>query len=210
MACQEQHTDIAKLLVSRGSSTSVLDATGCSPLRLAVNNGNVPLMHFFLERSVDGLEVKVKGLSLVDLASVRKFSDAVFTLAKFGAKLSDRAVKMSIAEGNTNLLKACADQGLPLQKDALHLACRKGDLDLCRMLVEKLGLAPDDKCVVLAKNSGNDQLEAWIRPLVVSGCAACGKAAEKRCGKCKLAKYCSVECQKKDFKSHSLVCQKSE
>lgn len=38
-------------------------------------------------------------------------------------------------------------------------------------------------------------------------CQACGKSgADKRCGKCKAVWYCSLPCQKHDWKSHKTSC----
>ncbi|KII90500.1 hypothetical protein PLICRDRAFT_52228 [Plicaturopsis crispa FD-325 SS-3] len=43
---------------------------------------------------------------------------------------------------------------------------------------------------------------------VQSKCArrGCDKSSDKRCSKCRSAGYCSVECQKQDWKLHKLVC----
>lgn len=41
-------------------------------------------------------------------------------------------------------------------------------------------------------------------------CGGCGAlAADKRCGKCQLAFYCSAECQRKDWKQHKRVCNET-
>lgn len=37
-------------------------------------------------------------------------------------------------------------------------------------------------------------------------CKVCGKEDAKRCGKCHRVFYCSVKCQKKDWKSHKETC----
>lgn len=36
----------------------------------------------------------------------------------------------------------------------------------------------------------------------------CGKEAPLICGKCKLERYCSRECQKEDWKKHKDICKK--
>lgn len=213
LACLEQHTDVAKWLVSRGSSTSAVDATGASALRLAVNHGNVALIRFFLERSNAGIEQKVNGLTLVDLASVRKFPDAVLELAKFGAQLTERVVKLGVAEGHVALINFCMDKGLTIPQEALHVACKKGNFELCQRLVQDKHLMIDESCVRLAKGCENAKLEAWVRArgpdIDLKKCAACGKDALKKCGKCKSVVYCNVECQKKDFKSHTKACKEN-
>lgn len=37
-------------------------------------------------------------------------------------------------------------------------------------------------------------------------CKVCGKKDTKKCGKCHMAFYCSVQCQRKDWKSHKQDC----
>ena len=44
----------------------------------------------------------------------------------------------------------------------------------------------------------------------VEGCARCGKPAEKICSRCKGVRYCSQECQKKDWPSHRGGCSSKE
>jgi hypothetical protein len=47
-----------------------------------------------------------------------------------------------------------------------------------------------------------------VSETVVTNCWSCNGSdlALKVCGHCKIAKYCSKECQKKDRKIHKLVC----
>ena len=40
-------------------------------------------------------------------------------------------------------------------------------------------------------------------------CKICGKEEAKRCGKCHKVFYCSVQCQRKDWKSHKEACNSS-
>ena len=44
------------------------------------------------------------------------------------------------------------------------------------------------------------------RVLGVCSSSTCSKDATLRCGVCKVAKYCSVACQRRDWKSHKAVC----
>lgn len=71
-------------------------------------------------------------------------------------------------------------------------------------------------CVPLAKNIIQENFEAFFPQLQVEkekigvGCKACNKLSEKLmvCSACKIAKYCSPECQKKDWSKHKEVCKK--
>ena len=40
-------------------------------------------------------------------------------------------------------------------------------------------------------------------------CHVCTKPGDKICGKCKNARYCSLECQKKDWATHKLSCTRT-
>jgi len=57
-----------------------------------------------------------------------------------------------------------------------------------------------------------DQLRNLMRNAFIQSesCQLCHLATEsiKRCGACKVAKYCSADCQKKDWKEHKLGCKK--
>ncbi len=47
-----------------------------------------------------------------------------------------------------------------------------------------------------------------IKMLSDAGCFSCGKMDKqmKRCGACKIARYCSKECQKRDWRNHIALC----
>ena len=40
-------------------------------------------------------------------------------------------------------------------------------------------------------------------------CQVCGDVGNKKCARCLNARYCSRECQAKDWKTHKTVCTKS-
>lgn len=41
-----------------------------------------------------------------------------------------------------------------------------------------------------------------------SKCSVCGKPSSSKCSICKAVKYCSVDCQRKDWPTHKIHCQK--
>ena len=56
-----------------------------------------------------------------------------------------------------------------------------------------------------------EEAKQLLRAESVSLCAAgCGMAGDKKCAKCKLASYCSVECQRAHWKVHKKTCKKQE
>jgi len=40
-----------------------------------------------------------------------------------------------------------------------------------------------------------------------SKCTGCNKVGLKKCKSCKAVYYCSIECQKKDWKNHKVNCK---
>lgn len=43
--------------------------------------------------------------------------------------------------------------------------------------------------------------------LLTTLCSACDKSSSSQCSGCNNAQYCSAACQKKDWKTHNLVCE---
>ncbi len=209
---------MAKLMVSRGADMNAVDKQGASPLRVAVNSGNLQLVSFFLDRNAEGINEKVNGVALIDLACLRKHFDVVDLLAQHGATTSDRMLKIALKDSNLKLLRLCVSNAkLEVPQTALYVACKKGDLDLARILVEDRHLAPDLSCVKYALESREPKLERWMRVKaseeLAKKCLACGKfeggegnVKLLRCGKCKMVKFCSVACQKAEQKAHAGYC----
>ncbi len=215
LACEGSHTDVAKLMVCRGANINIVDKQGVSPLRVAVNTGNVELANFFLERNAEGINDKVKDTHLIDLACARKYYDLVELLIKHGARVTERILKMALKDSNLRLLRLCVGQKMELPQTALYLACKKGDFDLARVMIDDLHMVPDLSCVKYARESRESKFEAWIRERaadeLAKKCLGCGKAESAelkllRCGKCKMVKFCSVACQKAEQKAHAPFC----
>jgi hypothetical protein len=47
-------------------------------------------------------------------------------------------------------------------------------------------------------------------PPVTLICSVCGEKSSLRCSNCLGAFYCSIPCQKKDWKTHKVICKKAE
>jgi len=52
----------------------------------------------------------------------------------------------------------------------------------------------------------NSPIENWTQQR--QACAMCGQHTKSVCGRCHQIRYCSRECQKKDWSGHSRICQK--
>jgi len=53
-------------------------------------------------------------------------------------------------------------------------------------------------CYTTCDGCGADDVE--------EACVVCGNPSNKRCSKCKVTKYCSTECQRRDYKEHKVNC----
>lgn len=62
----------------------------------------------------------------------------------------------------------------------------------------------DCTCPACIKSDELTPLYWIIKDLML--CHVCKQKAEYRCNKCKILRYCSSECQKKDWKSHKTTC----
>jgi len=60
----------------------------------------------------------------------------------------------------------------------------------------------------LAGEEGERPPEAEAEARVILSCAVCGAKKGRRCGRCREVAYCSVECQKKDFRKHRPKCDR--
>jgi hypothetical protein len=47
-------------------------------------------------------------------------------------------------------------------------------------------------------------------PTSLQYCSVCGHQSSLRCSNCIGALYCSVTCQRKDWKSHKVICKEAE
>lgn len=69
-------------------------------------------------------------------------------------------------------------------------------------------VANQDLKALLATAFRHTDLQLMERIGQIGACRVCQKSTDqmKKCGACKVTKYCSAECQKKDWKEHRLVC----
>ena len=44
--------------------------------------------------------------------------------------------------------------------------------------------------------------------VVEKRCAYCGRVAHRRCGRCRMLRYCSAECQRVAWPQHRQMCEK--
>ncbi len=71
--------------------------------------------------------------------------------------------------------------------------------------------ANDECCIVVGEPEKKD-LRFNRHPFVCGLCDVCGKQPEAKlvCEKCKIATFCSVECQKKSWPTHKQICKTND
>eukprot|EP00034_Subulatomonas_tetraspora_P001282 GABW01001584.1.p1 GENE.GABW01001584.1~~GABW01001584.1.p1 ORF type:complete len:102 (-),score=8.09 GABW01001584.1:15-320(-) len=70
------------------------------------------------------------------------------------------------------------------------------------------GLEYCPRCCLDLRDMNEDAKNEAVRKLCSA--SGCHKKASHRCGKCMIAKYCSRECQAKDWKRHKSKCRTEE
>ena len=81
-------------------------------------------------------------------------------------------------------------------------ACKAFD----KTVFDTLGGLQQTKDIVGAKTEGEDEFRWYMRKCNVCGLTQKQKKL-KKCGSCKCVFYCSLECQKRDWKDHKKVCK---
>ena len=66
------------------------------------------------------------------------------------------------------------------------------------LLILTFELGPLESHLILARNESMGPTK--------TECTVCSKKADKRCSHCKITKYCSSDCQSKDWAFHRFMC----
>jgi hypothetical protein len=130
------------------------------------------------------------------------------------------------SNGETDLCKLLIERGADptvFRKtdnlNSIQIAARNGHVEVCRYLVVDCGFDMSPLCIAalegrigllekeLERRNEQIQRTLYIEP-VQKICCFCKEVPKKRkkCGKCKIAIYCSRECQYQHWKDHKLTC----
>ena len=187
VGCQTGHSEVVQLLVSAGASVDQADNDGATPLFMACQNGHseVALMLLSTGASVD-----------------QAMNDGATPLMTAAHKGRSAIVRY--------LLKHGADPSLTWSEDrstALHLAAMQGHKKCVALL------APHASPEQLANTTSLVPAEMRDK-LRLRQCAYCGKLQVlgektfKKCGQCRVLRYCSKDCQTKHWEGkHELECK---
>ncbi len=95
----------------------------------------------------------------------------------------------------------------------LHWALAYYNRDIARILIRhnaQATIASSDGLipVTMIKKEGDKQMLAEIEMVSKKGiCIACNQSATQKCSQCKLAYYCSAQCQRNSWAQHKSFCQ---
>ena len=127
----------------------------------------------------------------------------------------------------TELLKheVAIDAVEDLGHTALMVACISGEAEVVEILLKanaNIELPRNDgkTAIDAAKATRNDSIVKMLEDEIVrrvkvkeaicvkeGRCAICNAEATAKCGRCKVAPYCGLDCQKAHFKQHKKLCK---
>eukprot|EP00617_Octactis_speculum_P026289 CAMPEP_0185756606 /NCGR_PEP_ID=MMETSP1174-20130828/15023_1 /TAXON_ID=35687 /ORGANISM="Dictyocha speculum, Strain CCMP1381" /LENGTH=174 /DNA_ID=CAMNT_0028435633 /DNA_START=77 /DNA_END=601 /DNA_ORIENTATION=+ len=157
------------------------------------------------------------------LASDPRSTSSLISPACPCAVKKDGATPMYIAahQGHVDAIKALAELGADVNESQKNgatpvlIAAHQGHMDAIK-LVYKLGadMKPDCRWSATYLARAIDHIEAVkriekIRQKLTSECEFCGSSSKRLKKWCEIVRYCSRECQVKDYKKHKNECNSS-
>ncbi|KAF8321108.1 hypothetical protein DL93DRAFT_2072797 [Clavulina sp. PMI_390] len=138
----------------------------------------------------------------------------VFGCEKFSLSISipDLSIySVKITNTITTMQRSLLDSGTEMHLDSLTKLVEQINIITSRLRTKPSTIIPDEvkQLWTLTNFAGTSQelVEAWNEEFVCGlvGCSST-RPAKLQCARCKVQYYCSVECQKPDWKSHKKVC----
>jgi cytohesin len=229
------HVDAIRALVELGADVSTPMVDGATPVYAAASNGHVDAIRALVELGADVSTPMVDGATPVYAAAENGHVDAIRVLVQLGANVRTPVVDVItpvhltahsghhvdaigvLAELGADVSTPVVDGPSPVHAAALH-----GHAGVIKVLY-KLGAdmafpydASLPSITALAQEGGHTAaLLAIQRALRVLGeqapCQRCGSTSRRRkvCTGCGRARYCSVQCQRRDRRKHRAECSLS-
>jgi FOG: Ankyrin repeat len=217
VAAMEGYSAIVELILAQKDAKIEPNESGVTALHWAAKRGRKNVVKLLLNHGVQP-----------DMAT---FEDKQTPLlwAASGGKDTPQRIRMATRESITRppvqdymaIVEMLIARGANVNYETglrftpLHWALAYYNRDIARMLIRHKanaslvssdGLMPS---AMIAKE-GDTQMLAEIEMVKKQGtCSVCSKQATQKCGKCKLAYYCSAQCQKDSWAQHKSFCQEA-
>ena len=207
MAAQEGYLPTTRALLSHGADPNLWhEEMQITPLHISASNDHIFVVRELLNHSKTIVDaVSGKGYTPLIMACSQGYVDTPRALLEHKANVDYQ----SPGDGATALHHAVTSGFIPCAQLLLsfhpNLEIKdKGDMTAAQCAEAMVQERPDDKRFQVLHN-----LFATLNVDERGKCAVCYKPLEaaKRCGKCKAVVYCTVACQKADWKTHSKVCK---
>lgn len=143
-AVENNHNEIAKILIEQGANLNLPDFTGKQALHFAVLSSNVELVEFILQHGGDVNAQDVDGLTPVHYAATSGNVSVLVLLVRFGAFVNtqdhqgETALFYAVREGQVNALKLLLQAGA---NPALQNEDEETVIELCQELNDQSLLA---------------------------------------------------------------------
>jgi uncharacterized protein len=128
-AAEDDHPDVARMLLHAGADLEATTSWGATPLDWAATMGSTKVADLLLARGARGMNL-VTAASLGKLDLVRKFLDS-------GAPLTSLARRAAPAEPNDHWVADSACMKGDVISDAFYGACRNGHTVAAALLLER-------------------------------------------------------------------------
>jgi ankyrin repeat protein len=230
IAAQVGHVDVIKTLADLGADVNTPSNDGFTPVAIAAQKGRVDAIKTLVDLGADTNTPTNDGCTPVFRAAQLGHVDVIKILANLGANVNTpnndgfTPVFVAAQDGHVDAIKTRVDLGANVNTPSntgdtpVLIAAQNGCVDVIKVLY-KLGadMAPTAAkftALNVAKVSVQAEAVVLIEKIlnkITSECELCGCSTKRlsKCSRCEKARYCSRECQVKDYKKHKKECVQS-
>ena len=179
-----RHSGVVQVLIDAGADIEATNHMGRSPLLVATEGVNAVYLKMLVEAGASVRATDNKRESCLTLAAHHGNNENVRYLVSLKdvdvnhtAHENNTALHNAVHRGETYAVHYLIDAGVDIEakdrmgRSPLHLACKKGDLQVVEMLVEKAGAevhAADNEgntCLTIAEKNGHTKTVRYLKNL---------------------------------------------
>ena len=181
LSAQKYHPLVAKFLLEKGADTEAKDKNGMTPLLIAAQSGNVPMIKLLVKKGAN-IDALANNTTPLYFAIENGHTEAATTLIELGAKidkidnLGRTPLHIAIENNKTKtalaLIKLGANVNLPdgtFNFTPLQIAAQKGNTELLKPLIDKgADVNAEDEMgntpyLLASKNGNSETAKALIK-----------------------------------------------